>query len=60
MSLREYLLKKNIDSIEDDEEFCRTEYETIRDYCNSNEVTEKDVQEIESRGYSEWDFLPLF
>ena len=60
MSLREYLLKKNIDSIEDDEKFCRTEYETIRDYCNSNEVTEVDVQEIESRGYSKWDFLPLF
>ena len=60
MSLREYLLKKNIDSIEDDEEFCRAEYETIRDYCDTNEVTEEDIQEIESRGYSECDFLPLF
>ena len=60
MSLREYLLKKNIDKIEDDEEFCRSEYETIRDYCDVNEVTEEDIQEIESRGYSEYDFLPLF
>lgn len=60
MSLREYLLKKNIDEIEDDEEFCRVEYEAIRDYCNTNEVTEEDIQEIESRGYNEWDFVPLF
>lgn len=60
MSLRKYLLEKNVDKIEDDEEFCRTEYETIREYCDTNEVTEKDIQEIESRGYSEWDFTSLF
>lgn len=60
MSLKEYLLEKNIDGVEDDEEFCRTEYETIRDYCNANEVMEEDVQEIESRGYSEYDFVSLF
>ena len=60
MSLRGCLLEKNVDSIEDDEEFCRTEYEAIRDYCNANEVKEEDIQEIESRGYSEWDFLPMF
>lgn len=60
MSLREYLLKKNIDEIEDDEKFCRVEYETIRNYCDTNEVTEEDIQEIESRGYSACDFLSLF
>lgn len=60
MSLRKYLLEKNIDGIEDDDEFCRTEYETIRDYCNMHEVTEEDIQEIESRGYSELDFTSLF
>lgn len=60
MSLRERLLEKKVDQIEDDKEFCRAEYETIRDYYNVNEVTEEDIQEIKSRGYSEWDFLPLF
>lgn len=60
MSLKEYLTIKEVDQIEDDEEFCREEYETIRDYCNANEVMEEDVQEIESRGYSEYDFVSLF
>lgn len=60
MTLNEYLEIKEIDQIEDDEEFCREEYEAIRDYCNANEVMEEDVQEIESRGYSEYDFVSLF
>lgn len=60
MSLRKYLLEKNVDGIEDDEEFCKTEYETIRDYCGNNEVTEEDIQEIVSRGYSEWDLYHYF
>ena len=51
MTLKKYLLDQNIDQIEDDEEFCRAEYEAIRDYYNSHTLTEDDVQEIESRGY---------
>lgn len=58
MTLKKYLLDQNIDQIEDDEEFCRAEYEAIRDYYNSHTLTEDDVQEIESRGYHKEDFLP--
>lgn len=56
MSLRKYLLEKNVDEIEDDEEFCRAEYEAIGDYCSSHTLTEDDVQEIESRGYQRYQF----
>lgn len=59
MTLKKYLLDQNIDQIEDDEEFCRVEYETIRDYCSSHTLTEDDVQEIESRGYHKEDLLSL-
>lgn len=51
MSLKEYLAIKEIDQIEDDEEFCREEYEAIRDYCVVHPLTECDVREIELRGY---------
>lgn len=51
MKLSEYLSDLKIDQIEDDEEFCRTEYEAIRDYCGSHTLIEDDIQEIESRGY---------
>lgn len=57
MTLRKYLLDKNIDQIEDDEEFCQEEFETIRDYCNEHMVTEDDVKEIESRGYDKYQFV---
>lgn len=60
MTLKKYLLDQHIDQIEDDEEFCRAEYEAIRDYCSSYTLTEDDVQEIESRGYHKEDLLPLF
>ena len=51
MSLKEYLAIKEIDQIEDDEKFCREEYEAIRDYCTIHPLTEYDVREIELRGY---------
>lgn len=57
MTLKKYLLDQNIDQIEDDEEFCRAEYEAIRDYCNEHMVTEEDTQEIESRGYDKYQFM---
>lgn len=57
MTLRKYLLDKNIDQIEDDEEFCQEEFEAIRDYCNEHMVTEDDVKEIESRGYDKYQFV---
>ena len=60
MTLKKYLLDLNIDQIEDDEEFCQAEYETIRDYCSNHTLTEDDVQEIESRGYHKEDLLSLF
>ena len=50
MTLRKYLLDKNIDQIEDDEEFCQEEFETIRDYCNEHMVTEDDVKELNREG----------
>ena len=56
MALKKYLLDLNIDQIEDDEEFCRAEYEAIGDYCSSHTLTEDDVQEIESRGYQRYQF----
>lgn len=57
MTLRKYLLDKNIDQIEDDEEFCQQEFETIRDYCGEHMVTEEDIQEIELRGYEKSQFV---
>lgn len=51
MTLNKYLKIKGIDQIEDDEEFCREEYEAIRDYCTRYPLAECDVREIESRGY---------
>ena len=51
LTLKNYLLDLNVDQIEDDEEFCREEYEAIRDYCSNHILTEDDAQEIELRGY---------
>lgn len=51
MTLKEYLAIKEIDQIEDDEKFCREEYEAIRDYCISHPLAGDDVQEIELRGH---------
>lgn len=51
MTLKEYLEIKEVDQIEDDEEFCREEYEVIKDYCAVHPLTEYDVREIELRGY---------
>lgn len=51
MTLNKYLKIKKIDQIEDDEEFCREEYEAIRGYCASYPLSECDVHEIELRGY---------
>ena len=51
MTLNKYLEIKEIDQIEDDEEFCREEYEAIRDYCVRYPLAECDVREIELRGY---------
>lgn len=57
MTLKMYLLEQNIDQIENDEEFCRAEYEAIRDYCENHSLTEGDAKEIESRGYQVYQFV---
>lgn len=50
--LREFLQNREIDQIEDDEEFCKEEYDAIFDYCTEKnfEVSEDDMQEIINRG----------
>lgn len=57
MTLKQYLLDSEIDKIEDDEEFCKAEYELIQDYINLYMLTEDDLEEIKNRGYDSSYFL---
>lgn len=57
ITLEEYLDNEGIDEIEDDEEFCRAEFEAIREYCSNYNVTEEDIAEIRARGYEEDQFV---
>lgn len=56
ITLEEYLQEEGIDRIEDDEEFCRAEFEAIRDYFLNYNVTEEDIAEVRARGYDEEQF----
>ncbi len=51
MTLVEYLKESNINQIEDDSAFCEAEHDAIAEYLLSNEVSENDIGEVESRGY---------
>ena len=57
ITLEEYLDNEGIDEIEDDEEFCRAEFEAIREYFSNYNVTEEDIAEIRARGYEEDQFI---
>ena len=57
ITLEELLKEEGVDRIEDDEEFCRAEFEAIRDYCLNYNVTEEDIAEIRARGYEEDQFI---
>ncbi len=51
-SLKEYLQEKEVDKIQDDEEFMKTEFETVRDWCTEHKfnLSPEDEAEIQSRG----------
>ena len=57
MTLAEYLKLLKIDQIEDDEEFCNTEYDAIRFYFNNYKPSIDDISEINQRGYDENIFI---
>ena len=57
ITLEELLKEEGIDEIEDDEEFCRAEFEAIREYFSNYNVTEEDIAEIRARGYEEDQFI---
>ena len=57
ITLEEFFFFFIIDRIEDDEEFCRAEFEAIREYCSNYNVTEEDIAEIRARGYEEDQFI---
>lgn len=59
MSLSQYLKEKKLNQIKDDQEFCDKEYEAIVEYFIEYEVTEDDVEELESRGYDESQFATV-
>lgn len=50
--LREFLQNREIDQIEDDEMFCREEYDAVYQYCKDTnfKLDEADLQEIINRG----------
>ncbi len=51
-SLKEYLRRKDVDTIKDDEEFMRAEFEAVRDWCTGHEfnLSPEDQEEVRSRG----------
>ena len=55
MSLREHLKEQQVDQIEDDEEFCKKEYETVMEYCMEKKflITEDDLFCIVNRGLND-------
>ena len=57
MTLAEYLKLLKIDQIEDDEEFCNTEYDAIRFYFNNYKPSSDDISVINQRGYDENIFI---
>ena len=57
MTLAEYLKLLKIDQIEDDEEFCNTEYDAIRFYLNNYKPSSDDISVINQRGYDENIFI---
>ena len=57
MTLAEYLKLLKVDQIEDDEEFCNTEYDAIRFYFNNYKPSIDDISEINQRGYDENIFI---
>lgn len=55
MSLKEYLKESKCDRIEDDEEFCKKEYEVAIEYCREKKflVTDDDLFCIVNRGLND-------
>lgn len=53
MSLKEFLKEKKVDAIENDSEFCETEYELTHEYFNENGFTEEDMEEFHKRGFDD-------
>lgn len=53
-SLRELL--SEVDKIEDDEEFIKTEFEIIAEYCHKNNcaISTEDEEIIKARGLGDW------
>lgn len=53
--LSKYLQREGIDQIEDDEDFCQIEYETIIEYCEKRnfKLSDEDMDTIISRGLEE-------
>ena len=55
MSLKEYYKESKCDQIEDDEEFCEKEHETVMKYCREKKflVTDDDLFYIVNRGLND-------
>lgn len=55
MSLKEYLKENKVDQIEDDEEFCKKEHETVMEYCWEKKflITDDDLFCIVNRGLND-------
>lgn len=55
MALRGYLKEQKVDQIEDDEEFCKKEHETVMEYCMEKKflITEDDLFCIVGRGLND-------
>lgn len=55
MTLKEYLKENKVDQIEDDEEFCKKEHETVMEYCREKKflVTDDDLFCIINRGLND-------
>lgn len=51
MSLKDFLKEKKVDAIENDSEFCETEYKLTHEYFNENGFTEEDLEELHKRGF---------
>lgn len=51
-NLAAWLKYNKVDEIEDDEEFCKTEHEVVRDYCEKRRfiLSLEDMETIRSRG----------
>ena len=56
MLLKEEIERAGIDKIEDDQEFVKTEFEFIRDYCKERNFNlfKEDIDTIFQRGLGEW------